>query len=177
MHRKKTILGRAALPAATMTVAALVAGIVISGCGHTSTATATSGDTSAATATTPSTGTRTSSATGASSPATAGVLTTTSGSGTCYEWSGVGTLNAVTFPLRQAASDAETSGYNSDGMAVNVALTGLSGELNQLPDDWAQAIQNRVITPGYSGDPGQMNTAASNAESLATAISQLCYTP
>jgi len=42
----------AARPAATMTVAALVAGIVVSGCGHTSTATAT----------TPSTGTRTSSA-------------------------------------------------------------------------------------------------------------------
>jgi len=102
------------------------------------------------------------------------VLTKASGSGTCYEWPGVGDLNAAAFPLREAASSDQAP---SDGMAVNVALTGLSGELNQLPDDWAQAIQNQVITPGYSGDPAQINTAASNAESLATAISQLCYTP
>lgn len=171
MHRK-TIPGRAARPAVTMTVAALVAGIVISGCGHISTASAA----------TPGTGTRTSGAARASSPGTAGVLAETSGSGTCYEWPGVGDLNAVAFPLRQAASDTETFGYgsdqaNSDGMAVNVALTGLSGVLNQLPYAWAQAIQNQVITPGYSADPVQVNTAASNAESLATTISQLCYTP
>jgi hypothetical protein len=170
--RGKTILGRAARPAASMTVAALLAGIVISGCGNNGTSTAT----------TSSTGNGTASTARASSSATTGVLTSTSGSGTCYEWPGVGDLNAAAFPLREAAGDIETFGpgsdqANSDGMAVNVALTGLAGELNQLPYDWAQEIQNQVITPGYSEDPGQLSTAASNAESLATTISQLCYTP
>ena len=91
---------------------------------------------------------------------------------------GVGTLNAAAFPLREAASDMETGEYgSSDQLAINVALTALAGDLNQLPEDWADAIQNQVISPGYGGDSTQLSAAASNAQSLATDISQLCYTP
>lgn len=172
---KKT-LGRAAWPTAATTVAALLAGIVLSGCGSSATPSTTSTTSSAST--TPSTGTTTSSAASASSQAAGPVLAAPSGPGTCYQWSGVGTLNAAAFPLREAASDMETGEYgSSDQLAINVALTALAGDLNQLPEDWADAIQNQVISPGYGGDSTQLSAAASNAQSLATDISQLCYTP
>jgi hypothetical protein len=100
-------------------------------------------------------------------------------SGSCEMWPGIGTLNAATVPLREAAEDIEENGYedSSDQLAVNVAVTSLANEITQLPQSYAQEIQNEVIEEADAGDASQLLTAASNAESIATALGQLCYTP
>lgn len=161
----KLIPGRAARPLAAAAVAALLAGIVISGCG-TSSGGVTTG---------PGTGTTT-------TAAKAGTLTKASGSGGCNEWPGVGDLNATALPLRQLANDDEIYGpgsdqANSDGMAVTTAEMGLNQIVTQLPYPWAQAIMNDVLSVGPASSPEELNTAANNAVSLATTISQMCYTP
>jgi hypothetical protein len=81
--------------------------------------------------------------------------------------------------LREAASDISTNGYedSSDSLSVNVAVTGLAKLLSQLPDSYADQIQNDVITPAESGNAPELDTAAANAQSIAATISQLCYTP
>jgi hypothetical protein len=162
---------------ATATIAAMLTGVMLTGCGSTSAGSVTaSGNTMAsdpaAAQTTPATQT---------TPArSAPELTKPSGgAGNCNQWPGVGTLQGAAIPLRLAASNTESYGSEdpSDGMAVSIALTAVANELDQLPADWAEAIQNQVIFPGNSTDPSQMYTAASNAQSLASQISQLCYTP
>jgi hypothetical protein len=169
--------GRTARPMATATVAALLAGIVISGCGSSGTATPA----------TLSTGTTTRTTAPASSPApaasgVAGQLYKTPVSGTCYEWPGVRVLRGVIAPLQTAVNGTDDFGFgsfqaNSDDTALNVAIDGLVGQLQFLPPDWAQAIFNQVITPANSHDAVPMSAAASSAESLSIDISHLCYVP
>jgi hypothetical protein len=151
---------------ASTIVAALIGCTAIAGCGHTSAA-ATS-PAGLPPATTPA------------SPAdTAASATAPAAASSCETWPGVGVLNASAFPLRQAATDIGINGYedSSDSLSVNVAVTGLVKLLSQLPDSYAQQIQNDVITPAGSGDASELDTAAANAQSIATTISQLCYTP
>jgi len=166
---------------ATTTIAVMLAGFMLTGCHNTSAA----GDTTGGD---PISGNTASGNTMAGDPAaaqtttaaqSAGELSDASGAGSCNQWPGVGTLQNVTPSLQLAASNTESYGYEdpSDSMAVNIALTAVANELYQLPADWAEAIRNQVISPGSSTDPSQMDTAASNAQSLASQISQLCYTP
>jgi hypothetical protein len=161
---------------ATTTVAALLAGIVISGCG-----------TSAPSPATPPTGTTTRTTAPASLPApaasgVAGQLYEGPVSGACYESPGVGALRSVIAPLQTAVNGTDDFGFgssqaNSDDMALNVAIDGLVGQLKFLPPDWAQAIFNQVITPANSHDAVPMSAAAGTAESLSIDISHLCYVP
>lgn len=175
--RSKLYLGRAARPMATTTVAALLAGIAISGCGPSGTATPA----------TPPTGTTTSTTAPASSPVpaasgVAGQLYEPPVSGTCYEWPGVGVMRSVISSLQTAVNGTDVFGSgssqaSSDDMALNVAIDGLAGQLKYLPPDWAQAIFNQVITPANGHDAVQMSIAASNADTLSIDISHLCYVP
>jgi hypothetical protein len=168
---------------ATATIAAMLAGVMLTGCHNTSAASDTTGGGTIS-------GNTASGNTMAGDPAAAQTTTAAltapaksaealDGAGSCNQWPGVGTLQGATSPLRLAAGNTESYGYEdpSDSMAVNIALTAVANELSQLPADWAEAIRNQVIFPGYSTDPSQMYTAASNAQSLASQISQLCYTP
>ena len=152
---------------ATMAVAALIGCTAITGCSHGGAASTSAVSAATTTASTPP-------VTTPSSPASTAAATST-----CETWPGVGDLDASAFPLRQAASDISINGYedSSDSLAVNVAVTGLANLLSQLPHSYAQQIQNDVITPADSGNASELDTAAANAESIATTISQLCYHP
>lgn len=184
MHGK-LFPGRAARPMSTTTVAALLAGIVISGCGPSGTATSTTpatGPTTSIPASTPPPGPAATTPAPATATGVAGKLYKPPISGTCYEWPGVGALHSVIAPLQTAVNTTVDFGSgswqaNSADMALNVAITGLAGQLVFLPPDWAQLIFNQVITPANSHDAGEMSTAASNAESLSIEISHLCYVP
>jgi hypothetical protein len=151
---------------AATAVAALIGCTAITGCHHASAAAASAVSAVTTTASTPPV------TTPASPPSTA------SAASTCEVWPGVGDLNAAAFPLRQAATDIGINGYedSSDSLSVNVAVTGLANLLSQLPDSYAQQIQNDVITPADSGNASELDTAAANAQSIAATIGQLCYT-
>jgi hypothetical protein len=180
MHRKPS-----ARSLAGTTVATLVGCIVIAGCHHTSVAATSTASTAMSPAGAASTTASAASATASAPPAATSVspagsaAATPSGTGSCEVWPGVGALAATAFPLEEAATDIDTNGYedSSDSLAVNVAVAGLVKLLPQLPDSYAQEIQNDVITPAGSGNASELDTAASNAQSIATTISQLCYTP
>jgi hypothetical protein len=152
---------------AATAVAALISCTAISGCSHGAAAGTSTVSVANTTASTPPV---TTSATPAS---------TATATSTCEVWPGVGDLDASAFPLREAASDIDINGYedSSDSLSVNVAVTGLAKLLSQLPDSYADEIQNDVITPAESGNAPELDTAAANAQSIATTISQLCYTP
>jgi len=151
---------------AATAVAALIACAAATGCGHGGAA----GTSAVSVANT------TASAPPVTTPAPP--ATTAAATSTCEVWPGVGDLDAAAFPFREAASDIDINGYedSSDSLSVNVAVTGLANLLSQLPDSYAQQIQNDVITPADSGNASELDTAAANAESIATTISQLCYT-
>jgi hypothetical protein len=153
---------------AATTAAALISCIVVTGCQHSSAAATSASSAGITTASTPP-------ATTAASTAAAAPTATS----TCEVWPGVGDLDASAFPLREAAGDIGINGYedSSDSLSVNVAVTGLAKLLSQLPDSYADEIQNDVITPAESGNAPELDTAAANAQSIATTISQLCYTP
>lgn len=176
----KLIAGKAARPLAATTAAALLAGIVISG----------GGASSAAAATTPGTATTTASTTLATSPAAATTTaaatpTAPSAYGTCPPgsgpWPGWDGLYQIGQQLQQEAIDEEIYGTassqaSSDQMAIAMDEQGFSQiEMPQLPDSWAQEIQDQVFSAGPS--PEQVQTAATTALSLADQLSLLCYTP
>jgi hypothetical protein len=174
---------------ATAAIAAMLAGVMLTGCNNTSAADGTTGGGTAGGGTISGDTTGGNTVTGdpaaaqtttAAQTANSGPeITSPSGGGSCNAWPGVGTLQNSTISLRLAATDTESYGYEdpSDSMAVNTVLTAVADELNQLPAVWAEAIQNQVIFPGRSTDPAQIDAAASNADSLAAQLSQLCYTP
>jgi len=162
MNPRLSTRSLAATAVAALTACAAVTGCSPSGAAGTSTVSVTNTTASTPPVTTPAT------------PAA-----TAAAASTCEVWPGVGDLNAAAFPFRQAASDIDINGYedSSDSLSVNVAVTGLAKLLSQLPGSYAQQIQNDVITPADSGNASELDTAAANAQSIATTISQLCYTP
>ncbi len=156
------IQARAARPLAVTAVSALLAITVISGCG--------------------STGSPPASQTSAPPPATPPSSDPTSSTSSCTAWPGVGALAAVAFPMRELADDEEINGpdsslNNSAEMAVSIAESGLARIVTQLPNPYYSEIQNEVLSVGPSSSAAQLDTAASDAESLAATIAQLCYTP
>jgi predicted dinucleotide-binding enzyme len=67
---------------------------------------------------------------------------------------------------------------SSDQVAVTLDEAGFNQiEMQQLPDSWAQAIQDQVLFVAGGSSPEQVQTAASAAMSLAEQIGLLCYTP
>lgn len=151
------IQARAARPLAVTAVSALLAITVISGCGSTGSPTA-------------------------SQPAAPPSSDPTSSTSSCTAWPGVGALAAVAFPMRELADDEEINGpdsslNNSAEMAVSIAESGLARIVTQLPNPYYSEIQNEVLSVGPSSSAAQLDTAASDAESLAATIAQLCYTP
>jgi hypothetical protein len=160
------IHARAARPLAVTAVSALLAITVISGCGS-----AGSPPASQPSAPPP--------AAPSSSPPSSDPTSTTS---SCTAWPGVGALAAVAFPMRELADDEEINGpdsslNNSAEMAVSIAESGLARIVTQLPNPYYSEIQNEVLSVGPSSSAAQLDTAASDAESLAATIAQLCYTP
>lgn len=150
----KLIGGRRARPLAATAAAALLAGLTIIGCGGSSASAATTG----------------------------GTLTFPNGAGPCYEWPGVQNLSTSGLSLQRMADDLEIYGPGSsqaasDQEALAIAQMGLNHIVMQLPDSWAQAVQDRVLSVNGSSIPDPLYTAADQARSLATAISNLCYTP
>jgi hypothetical protein len=151
------IQARAARPLAVTAVSALLAITVISGCGSTGSPPA-------------------------SQPAAPPSSDPTSSTSSCTAWPGVGALAAVAFPMRELADDEEINGpdsslNNSAEMAVSIAESGLARIVTQLPNPYYSEIQNEVLSVGPSSSAAQLDTAASDAESLAATIAQLCYTP
>jgi hypothetical protein len=97
---------------------------------------------------------------------------------TCYQWSGVGDLYGVTLPLREMASDEEDgSGQGNDALAVVAAAEPLDGIWEELPNPYAEEVQNEVLAVASSpsaATPEQLVDAAADAEDLASQIGQLC---
>jgi outer membrane murein-binding lipoprotein Lpp len=163
------IQARAARPLAVTAVAALLAITVISGCGSTGSPPAS--QTAAPPPAAPS----------SSAPAAPPSSDPTSTTSSCTAWPGVGALAAVAFPMRELADDEEINGpdsglNNSAEMAVSIAESGLARIVTQLPNPYYSEIQNEVLSVGPSSSAAQLDTAASDAESLAATIAQLCYT-
>jgi hypothetical protein len=165
----KLVPGRVARPLAATIAAALLAGLMVIGCwGSNASAATTTANPAPASLT--------------AATITAGSLTFPTGTSTCYEWSGVDNLLTSALPLQQLASDQEIYGpgsdpVGSDEMALSISQMGLSQIITQLPESWAQAIQDQVLDVGGASTPDQLDTAAGNASSLANTISGLCYTP
>jgi len=103
--------------------------------------------------------------------------------GACSPWAGLDDLLSAVTWLRQLIGDevifgAGTEQAKRDGMAVIVYAESLSGLSAKLPPQYARELRVSVLPVAaspYKETPEQLNTAANDAESLATQISQLCF--
>jgi hypothetical protein len=159
---------RARRSLAVTTGAALLAVIVISACGQGSSGTNAPSNNGPAGTTAPGPA----ATTGATAPAASN----------CTPWPGVGDLSAAAFDMRELANDENINGpfssmNNSAEQAVGIADSGLAQIASQLPNPYYQEIQDDVLSAGSTSSAAQLDAAADNADSLATTISQLCYTP
>jgi hypothetical protein len=102
---------------------------------------------------------------------------------TCSPWAGLDDLSNVTIWLRQMIGDevifgAGTAQAKKDGLAVIVYAESLGGLRETLPPQYARDLRDSVLPVAaspYEKTPEQLNTAANDAQSLATQISQLCF--
>ncbi len=102
---------------------------------------------------------------------------------TCSPWAGLDDLTDVMTWLRQLIGDevifgAGTAQAKRDGLAVVVYADSLDGLWEQLPPRYARDLRDSVLSVAaspYKETPEQLNTAANDAQTLATQISQLCF--
>jgi hypothetical protein len=163
---RSLIQHRALRSPAAATSAALLAVIVISACGNTSTNTPP--------------GNGPAGNTGPGSTAT--TVAPASAAANCTPWPGTGDLSAVAFAMRELADDEniygpDSSMNNSAQQSVGIAESGLAQIADQLPNPYYQEIQDDVLSVSSSSPASDLDAAADNADSLATTLSQLCYTP
>jgi hypothetical protein len=101
----------------------------------------------------------------------------------CSQWTGLDDLfNLVTW-LRQMIGDvvifgAGTAQAKRDGLAVVSYGESLDGLWENLPPPYTRDLRSSVLPVAaspYKQTPEQLNTAANEAQSLATEISQLCF--
>jgi hypothetical protein len=101
----------------------------------------------------------------------------------CAPWTGLDDLTNITTWLRQMIGDevifgAGTEQAKRDGLAVVVYAESLDGLWEKLPSQYARDLRDSVLSVAaspYKRTPEQLNTAANDAQSLATQISQLCF--
>jgi hypothetical protein len=101
----------------------------------------------------------------------------------CSPWTGLDDLFSITTWLRQLIGDevifgASTAQAKRDGLAVVVYAESLDGLWEKLPLQYARDLRDSVLSVAaspYKKTPEQLNTAANDAQSLATQISQLCF--
>jgi hypothetical protein len=101
----------------------------------------------------------------------------------CSPWAGLDDLVNVTTWLRQLIGDevifgASTQQAKRDGLAVVVYAESLDGLWANLPPQYARDLRDSVLSVAvspYKKTPEQLNTAANDAQSLATHISQMCF--
>jgi hypothetical protein len=101
----------------------------------------------------------------------------------CSSWTGLDDLFSITTWLRQLIGDevifgASTEQAKRDGLAVVVYAESLDGLWENLPPQYARDLRDSVLSVAaspYKKTPEQLNTAANDAQSLATQISQLCF--
>jgi hypothetical protein len=90
-------------------------------------------------------------------------------------------LNGIAQPLRTKAEDEQTYGIGndpastSDSMALLVFVDNLDGKWEGLPAPYGADVHAilQVATDPFAG-PDQLNAAASDAQTLAQDINQLC---
>jgi len=84
-------------------------------------------------------------------------------------------------PLQTMAGDemagATGDQLGGDSLAILAGVDGFKGKLQELPASYAQAVENEVVwvalnSSSVSSD--QLNTAATNAQDLASQIDKLC---
>jgi len=101
----------------------------------------------------------------------------------CAPWTGLDDLFNITTWLRQLIGDevifgASTAQAKRDGLAVVVYAESLDGLWENLPPQYGRDLRDSVLSVAaspYKKTPEQLNTAANDAQSLATQISQLCF--
>jgi len=173
--------------------AAVLAGIVVAGCGGSGNSPVSGGALGAGSpaAGSPAAGSPAPGSPGPGSPAPgspaaappASSAPAQAAGSTCYPWSGLQALNDIAFPLREMAGDegiygAGSTQVNSDMFAVVAGAQALNKPLLELPPAWFNAVQNEVMSVAVSPDaasPEQLTAAADNAQYLASQISQLCF--
>jgi hypothetical protein len=104
-------------------------------------------------------------------------------SSACSPWTGLDDLFNITTWLRQMIGDEVIFGSGTqqakrDGLAVVVYAESLDGLWVNLPPQYARDLRDSILPVAaspYEQTPEQLNTAANDAQSLATKISQLCF--
>ena len=101
----------------------------------------------------------------------------------CSQWTGLDDLFNLATWLRQMIGDvvifgAGTAQAKRDGQAVVGYGQSLDGLWENLPPLYTRDLRSDVLSVAaspYKQTPEQLNTAANEAQSLATEISQLCF--